>query len=135
MVRGITSDADGRTGGPPPTLLFWINKADFKINLYFFVCRVSAPLNEYGGTVKCTLEIMCEGYSPGLRAEAIPSQLEDLEAKAEQDCVLIPYRTHQDPQHHRLQKHNAWQKALSPVADRCNNSNIPKIRLWQSWNN
>lgn len=22
MVRGITSDADGRTGGPPPTLLF-----------------------------------------------------------------------------------------------------------------
>lgn len=38
-----------------------------------------------------------------LGAKAVPRQLEDLEAKAEEDCVLVPYRTHENPQHQSLQ--------------------------------
>lgn len=34
-----------------------------------------------------------------LRAEAVPRQLEDLEAKAKEDGVLVPYRTHENPEH------------------------------------
>ena len=44
-------------------------------------------------------------YSPGLRTEAVPGQLQDLEAQTQQDSVLVPYGAHQDPQHHRLRTH------------------------------
>lgn len=70
------------------------------------------------------------GYWPGLRAEAVPRQLEDLEAEAEQDCVLIPYGTHQDPQHHSLQKHSTQviqynsEEALCIVANSLNHFQI-----------
>lgn len=54
------------------------------------------------------IESRCEQNSPGLRAESIPRQLEDLEAKAKQDRVLIPYRAHQNSQHHRLERSNTY---------------------------
>lgn len=57
------------------------------------------------------LKMVLRGYWPVLGAKAVPRQLEDLEAKAEEDCVLVPYRTHENPQHqslpdaHRSYKH------------------------------
>lgn len=38
-----------------------------------------------------------------LGAKAVPRQLEDLEAKAEEDWVLVAYRPHENPQDQSLQ--------------------------------
>lgn len=43
------------------------------------------------------------GYWPVLGAKAVPRQLEDLEAKAEEDWVLVAYRPHENPQDQSLQ--------------------------------
>lgn len=56
------------------------------------------------------------GDWPVLGAKAVPRQLEDLEAKAEEDCVLVSYRTHENPQYQSLQETQVTQ-ALAESGD------------------
>lgn len=49
----------------------------------------------------CTYRNVC---LPRLRSKTIPSQLKDLKAKAEENCVFVPYRSHQDTEKHSLQE-------------------------------
>lgn len=94
------------------------NKAHFIVSLQFklyvwaqgtekkLVPSCSVTANHF--IKHAMIESKCERNWPGLRAESIPRQLEDLEAQAKQDRVFIPYRAHQNSQHHRLE----WRKIL-----------------------
>lgn len=41
---------------------------------------------------------------PRLRSEAVPGELQDLEAQSQEDGVFISYRTHENSQHHCLER-------------------------------
>lgn len=48
-------------------------------------------------------------FLPRLRSEAVPGELQDLEAQSQEDGVFISYRTHENSQHHCLERKTRFQ--------------------------